>query len=173
MDTVHPNAWKCPVFLMSQFWSSDGYSPWNETHTNAFTAGYGSGTVANWLQREGMAQPSYLSYPSLMHNSSHIHSTGLTPKPQTTLKKLANLDGSTWHIFSRNIKTYQTFKTPIEHVHTWLNTIHNVEYCKTAEHFQMVFSHVIFFLLSFFQALASHLDQRIHMSEEREKEKEE
>jgi hypothetical protein len=30
--------------------------------------------------------------------------------------------------------------------------------------------HVIFFfLLSFFQALASHLDQRIHMSEEREK----
>jgi hypothetical protein len=29
-----------------------------------------------------------------------------------------------------------------------------------------------FFLLSFFQALASHLDQRIHMSEHREKEKE-
>ena len=32
---------------------------------------------------------------------------------------------------------------------------------------------IFFFLLSFFQALASHLDQRIHMSEEREKEKEE
>ena len=29
-----------------------------------------------------------------------------------------------------------------------------------------------FFLLSFFQVLASHLDQRIHMSEERKKEKE-
>jgi len=29
-----------------------------------------------------------------------------------------------------------------------------------------------FFLLSFFQALASHLDQRMHMSEEREKENE-
>ena len=37
----------------------------------------------------------------------------------------------------------------------------------------MVFPDVIFFfLLSFFQALASHLDQRIHISEEREKEKE-
>ena len=47
--------------------------------------------------------------------------------------------------------------------------------CKNPEPFQMVFPHVIvfFFLLSFFQALASHLDQRIHMSEEREKEKEE
>ena len=32
---------------------------------------------------------------------------------------------------------------------------------------------VFLFLLSFFQQLASHLDQRIHMSEEREKEKEE
>ena len=38
----------------------------------------------------------------------------------------------------------------------------------------MVVRHVIvFFVLSFFQALASHLDHRIHMSEEREKEKEE
>jgi hypothetical protein len=38
----------------------------------------------------------------------------------------------------------------------------------------MVVRHVIvLFLLSFFQALASHLDHRIHMSEEREKEKEE
>jgi hypothetical protein len=45
--------------------------------------------------------------------------------------------------------------------------------CKYPEPFQMVFPDVIvFFLLSFFQALASHLDQRVHMSEEREKEKE-
>ena len=36
----------------------------------------------------------------------------------------------------------------------------------------MVFPDVFFFLLSFFQALVSHLEQRIHMSEEREKEKE-
>ena len=43
--------------------------------------------------------------------------------------------------------------------------------CKKPEPFQMVFPGVIFFfLLSFSQALASHLDQRIHMSEEREKE---
>ena len=48
-------------------------------------------------------------------------------------------------------------------------------YYKSPEPFKIVFSHVIVFfsLLSFFQALASHLDQRIHMSEEREKEKEE
>ena len=46
--------------------------------------------------------------------------------------------------------------------------------CKNPEPFQMVFRDIIVFvfLLSFFQALASHLDQRIHMSEEREKEKE-
>ena len=46
--------------------------------------------------------------------------------------------------------------------------------CKNPEPFQMVFPDVIvlFFLSSFFQALASHHDQRIHMSEEREKEKE-
>ena len=45
---------------------------------------------------------------------------------------------------------------------------------KNPEPFQMFFSHIIvFFLLSFFQALASHIDQRIHMSEQREKEKEE
>ena len=38
-----------------------------------------------------------------------------------------------------------------------------------------VFFHTLSFfcLLSFFHALASHIDQRIHMSEQREKEKEE
>ena len=48
--------------------------------------------------------------------------------------------------------------------------------CKNPEPFQIVFFFpqvIVFFLLSFFQELASHLDQRIHMSEEREKEKEE
>jgi len=46
--------------------------------------------------------------------------------------------------------------------------------CKNPQPFQMVFPDVIVFvfLLSFFQALASHLDQRMHMSENREKEKE-
>jgi hypothetical protein len=48
-----------------------------------------------------------------------------------------------------------------------------VRSCKDPEPFQMVFPDVtFFFLLSFFQALASPLDQRIHMGEEREKEKE-
>jgi len=43
---------------------------------------------------------------------------------------------------------------------------------KIPKPFQKVFPDVIvFFLVSFFQALASHLDQRIHMSENREKEK--
>ena len=46
--------------------------------------------------------------------------------------------------------------------------------CTNPEPFQRVFPDVIvfFLLLSFFQALASHFDQRMHMSEEREKEKE-
>ena len=45
--------------------------------------------------------------------------------------------------------------------------------CKNPEPFPIFFPEVIvFFLLSFFQALASRLDERIHMSEEREKEKE-
>ena len=45
---------------------------------------------------------------------------------------------------------------------------------KTPSPFKCFFSHIIVFcLLSFFQALASHIDQRIHMSEQREKEKEE
>ena len=45
--------------------------------------------------------------------------------------------------------------------------------CKNPEPFQMFFFHTLsfFFLLSCFQALASHRHQRIHMSEEREKEK--
>ena len=42
-------------------------------------------------------------------------------------------------------------------------TIH-LGVCKNPELFQMVFPDVIFFFL------LSHLDQRIHMSEEREKE---
>ena len=44
---------------------------------------------------------------------------------------------------------------------------HHLRSCKNPEPFQIVFSrrYRFFFLLSFFQALASHLDQRIHMSE--------
>ena len=50
---------------------------------------------------------------------------------------------------------------------------HHMGVCKIPKPFQKVFPDVIvFFLVSFFQALASHLDQRIHMSENREKEKE-
>ena len=45
--------------------------------------------------------------------------------------------------------------------------------CKTPRPFKWLFQTLsFFFLLSFFQVLASHLDQRIHMSEERKKEKE-
>ena len=103
---------------------------------NTFTAGYVSGTLS---PKEWMAQPSYPNYssypnyPSFMHKSSHIHSTGSTTKPQTTLKKLANLDCSTWHIFSRSIKTFHTLKTPIrhDHKHTWFNTTNVTEYTIT------------------------------------------
>ena len=50
---------------------------------------------------------------------------------------------------------------------------HDIGLCKSPEPFEMVFPHVIVFfsLLSFSQALASHLDQRIHMSEEKEEER--
>ena len=55
----------------------------------------------------------------------------------------------------------------------WITCYPHVGGCKNPEPFQMVFPALSFFsLLSFFQALASHLDQRIHMSEDREKEKE-
>jgi len=51
--------------------------------------------------------------------------------------------------------------------------IRHVGVCKNPGPFQIVFSRRYrFFSSSFFQELASHLDQRIHMSEEREKEKE-
>jgi hypothetical protein len=43
---------------------------------------------------------------------------------------------------------------------------------KNTSPFKWFFQNIVFSLLSFFQALASHLDQRIHMSEEREKKKE-
>jgi hypothetical protein len=49
----------------------------------------------------------------------------------------------------------------------------HVGFVKIPSPFKCFFPEVIvFFLLSFFQALASRLDERIHMSEVREKEKE-
>jgi hypothetical protein len=67
----------------------------------------------------------------------------------------------------------QKSSQPSWHFLGWQNRPNQLGVCKKPEPFQMVFPGVIFFfLLSFSQALASHLDQRIHMSEEREKEKE-
>ena len=75
---------------------------------------------------------------------------------------------SFWHIFWQFSGTLSGIYSDS------LSGIYHMGSCKNPEPFQMVFPHVIvlFFLLSFFQALASHLDHRIHMREEREKEKE-
>ena len=102
-------------------------------------------------------------------NDAHIYNKS-DPKPTTKAQVKVKTQNHTSHKISRTSAGKTKSKRRMVKPGSSTSTHNKWGLVKTPSLFKCFFSHVIVvFFLSFFQAMASHLDQRIHMSEERGK----